>query len=74
MENLNKRLNKLVPAALILTLIGGVNWLLIGLFNFNIVIYIAHWLHFEPLEKITYIVIGLSALLSMKALYQKNNK
>ncbi|MBE6458655.1 MAG: DUF378 domain-containing protein [Alphaproteobacteria bacterium] len=46
--------------ALILTIVGGLNWGLIGAFGFDLVAYL-----FGPmsvLSRITYIVIGLSAL------------
>lgn len=45
---------------LILVIIGGLNWGLVGLFNFNLV---AAILGAEsPLARIVYILVGLSAL------------
>lgn len=46
--------------ALILTIIGGINWGLVGIANFNLVNLL---LGFAPvLERIIYIVVGLSAI------------
>lgn len=54
------KLNTLEYLALILTIIGALNWGLIGVFGFNLVETI---LGFMPLlVKITYIVVGLSGL------------
>jgi hypothetical protein len=43
--------------AWILVIIGGLNWLLIGLFNLNVVMYLG-----TMLARIVYILVGLSAL------------
>jgi uncharacterized membrane protein YuzA (DUF378 family) len=43
--------------AWILVIIGGLNWLLIGLFNLNVVMYLG-----DMLARIVYILVGLSAL------------
>jgi uncharacterized protein len=43
--------------AWILVIIGGLNWLLIGLFNFNVVMYLG-----DLLARIVYVLVGLSAL------------
>jgi uncharacterized membrane protein YuzA (DUF378 family) len=43
--------------AWILVIIGGLNWLLIGLFNFNVVMYLG-----DTLARIVYVLVGLSAL------------
>ncbi len=46
--------------ALILAIIGGINWGLVGIANFNLVNLL---LGFAPvLERIIYIVVGLSAI------------
>ena len=45
---------------LILIIIGGINWGLVGLFDWNLVHVI---LAFSPIiEKIVYVIVGLSAL------------
>jgi uncharacterized membrane protein YuzA (DUF378 family) len=43
--------------AWILVIIGGLNWLLIGLFDLNVVLYLG-----AMLAKIVYILVGLAAL------------
>jgi uncharacterized membrane protein YuzA (DUF378 family) len=43
--------------AWILVIIGGLNWLLIGLFNLNVVTYLG-----DTLARIVYVLVGLSAL------------
>ena len=53
-----KTVNKI---AFVLLIIGGLNWGLIGLFNFNLVTAIFGAL--AGLEKIIYILVGLSAVL-----------
>ena len=46
--------------ALILTIIGGLNWGLVGAFNFDLVAFLFGPM--TPLSRITYVLIGLSAL------------
>lgn len=46
--------------ALILTIIGGLNWGLVGAFDFDLVTFLFG--PFTPLSRITYVIIGLSAL------------
>lgn len=48
------------PVFLLLTIIGGVNWLLVGLFEFNLVNYLFSSLLI--LEKAVYILVGISAI------------
>jgi uncharacterized protein len=43
--------------AWILVIIGGLNWLLIGLFNLNVVMYLG-----DMLARVVYVLVGLSAL------------
>jgi hypothetical protein len=54
------RLNALETAAMILLVIGGLNWGLVGLFNFDLVATL-----FGPLSLVSrtvYVLVGLSAL------------
>ena len=53
--------------ALSITIIGAINWGLIGLFDFNLV----HMLfeNIEILEKITYILVGIAGLINIGALF-----
>ena len=46
--------------ALILMIVGGLNWLLVGAFNFDLVA--ALFGEMSPLSRIVYILVGLSAL------------
>ena len=57
------RMNALDWAAMILLIIGGVNWALVGLFNYDVV---ARILGAGTLaSRIFYIVVGLAALYSI---------
>ncbi len=56
--------------ALILTIVGGINWGLVGVANFNLVNML---LGFAPmLERIVYIVVGLSAIYAAYDMVQKS--
>ena len=58
---ISMKLNFVGWIALILVIIGGINWGLVGLFNFNIITFL--FSAASPiLERITYVVVGLSAL------------
>ena len=56
---MNKYLN---PASLLLVVIGGVNWLLVGVFEFNLVNYAFD--NLSMVEKSVYGLVGISALYS----------
>ncbi len=47
-------------AAVILLLVGGLNWLLVGLFSWNLVHFILGSMN--VLENLVYILVGISAL------------
>ncbi len=53
-------MKKLDVLAAILLVIGGLNWFLVGVFDFNLVKFIFHGVMI--LQRITYIVVGLAAL------------
>ena len=53
--------------ALILLIVGGLNWLLVGLFEFDLVATIFGEQE-ELLSKIVYVLVGLSALYCLKFL------
>ena len=55
-----KKLNALDWIALILIIIGGLNWGLVGIFNFDLVAAIFGAM--SILSRIVYILVGLSAL------------
>ena len=56
--------------ALVLIIIGAINWGLIGIFNFNLVETIFGG--FTVLSRIIYILVGLSGLWGFKLLFEKN--
>ena len=52
-----------------LVIVGGLNWGLVGAFNFNIVTAVfGAW---AWLEKLVYILVGLSALWMLYAMFRK---
>ena len=56
--------------ALVFTIIGGINWALVGIFNFNLVT----WLFQEGsiVTRIVYIVVGICAVFNIIALFIPN--
>jgi uncharacterized membrane protein YuzA (DUF378 family) len=57
---------------MLLLAIGGLNWGLIGLFNFNLVSFLFG--DMTPLSRIVYIVVGLCALYSLYLSTRLSNK
>ena len=57
--------------ALALVIIGAINWLLIGLFNFNLVDTIFGTM--SIISRIVYILVGISGLWCIKALFTTND-
>ena len=56
-------MNILLKSTLVLSIIGGINWGLIGLFDFNLVEAI-----FQPnslLTRLIYILVGISSLVNL---------
>ncbi len=53
------KLNSLDWIALILLVVGGLNWLLVGLFSFDLVASIFGYM--TTVSKIVYVLVGLSA-------------
>ena len=56
--------------ALILVIIGAINWGLIGIFNFNLVEYIFGAM--SLISKIIYGLVGISGLWSIKLLFNRD--
>jgi len=54
------RLNGIDWAALVLTIIGALNWGLVGLFRFNLVSFLFGGIPF--LETLIYVIVGLAGL------------
>lgn len=44
-----------------IVMIGGLNWGLVGLFNFNLVNFIFQWSH--GVERAIYVIVGIFALI-----------
>lgn len=60
----------LQKTALIFTIIGAINWLLVGLFDFNLVNYIfTDMLGADILERIIYIIVGICGLINIGLLF-----
>ena len=56
--------------SLILTIIGGINWLLVGLFRFDLVAYICGG-QAAMLSRIIYTVVGVAALWCISLLFRE---
>jgi uncharacterized membrane protein YuzA (DUF378 family) len=57
-------MRKLNAAAAILTIVGGLNWGLVGLFKFDLVAAIFGGMHFGEVNiasRVVYVLVGLSA-------------
>lgn len=57
--------------ALILIIIGALNWGLIGIFNFNLVEAIFGGL--SAITRIIYILVGISGLWGIKLIFDRNS-
>jgi len=57
------KLNGLTWVALILTVVGGLNWGLVGLFGFDLVKWLfVDTLNIAVLARVVYVVVGISAV------------
>ena len=56
--------------SLILTIIGGINWLLVGLFQFDLVAYICGG-QAAMISRIIYTVVGIAALWCISLLFRE---
>lgn len=55
---------------LAVTIIGGINWLLIGVFDFNLVSFI--FMENAVASRVIYVLVGLSALVTIALLFMWN--
>ena len=55
---------------LVITIIGGINWLLIGIFDFNLVSYI--FMENEVASRIVYSIVGICAIVNIALLFLRN--
>ena len=65
-------MNVLQTIALILVVIGGINWLLVGLFKFDLVAAIAGGMKFGSvnlISRIIYILVGIAAIYAITILF-----
>lgn len=60
---MNRFLNILQGICYFLVIVGAINWGLVGLFGFNLVTFI--FSEGSLMEKITYITIGVAAIISL---------
>lgn len=58
--------------SLILTIIGGINWLLVGLFRFDLVSYICGG-QTAIVSRIIYTVVGIASLWCISLLFRDRN-
>ena len=56
--------------SLVITIIGGINWLLVGLFQFDLVAYICGG-QAAILSRIIYAVVGIAALWCISLLFRE---
>lgn len=61
---------KMDRVSLILTIIGGINWLLVGLFQFDLVAYLCGG-QAATLSRIVYAVVGIAALWCISLLFRE---
>ena len=61
-------MNPLARTALALVIIGALNWLLVGLLNFDLVA--AIFGHMSIVSRIVYVIVGLSGIYSLVLLFQ----
>lgn len=60
----------LQKTALVFTIIGALNWLLIGLFDFNLVDYLfVELLNLDILATIVYIIVGICGIINIGLLF-----
>lgn len=65
-------MNKFQKVFLVFTIIGGLNWGSIALFNFNFVSRITNG--FPLITKIIYILVGTSSIINILLIFDNNEK
>lgn len=61
-------MNVLQKIALVIVIIGAVNWLLIGIFDFNLVAFVFDDLS-TVISRIIYSLVGIAGLITISALF-----
>lgn len=72
LKKIMKKLSALCLIALILLIVGGLNWALVGLFSFDLVAYVFGAM--SLLAKIVYVLVGASALVILFSLGKLGRK
>ena len=71
-SKLSAKVNGLDYAAMVLLIIGGLNWAMVGLFGVDVV---ASLFGIQsPLSRLVYVVVGLAALYSIYTTYKMGTK
>lgn len=68
-ENMNSKKSVLDHIMLILLVVGGLNWGLVGLFNFDLVQFVLGSM--PMIAKLVYILVGVSAIYAIYFLSKK---
>ena len=55
---------------LVITIIGGINWLLIGVFDFNLVSFIC--MDNEVASRVIYSIVGICSVINIALLFLRN--
>ena len=63
-------MNMLDRTSLVLTIIGAINWLLVGLFRFDLVAYICGG-QASTLSRIIYTIVGIAGLWCISLLFRE---
>lgn len=56
---------------LVITIIGGINWLLIGIFDFNLVYYIC--MENQVASRVIYSIVGICSVVNIALLFLRNH-
>ncbi len=63
-------MEKLQKIALFFTIIGAINWLLVGLFDFNLVNYLfIELMNMKVIATIVYIIVGICGIINIGLLF-----
>ena len=73
MQQQKEEMNMLDRTSLVLTIIGGINWLLVGLFQFDLVAYICGGQD-AMISRIIYSIVGVAALWCISLLFRPRER
>lgn len=66
-------MNVLQKIALVIVIIGALNWLLIGVFDFNLVSFVFDNVS-TVVSRIIYIIVGIAGIIAVSSLFTTYNK